>query len=93
MRYRIPHLLLFLPFALALFGLASSAPAPLSTTEDTIYRRQANGNSPTQPVVTQTVQTINTYVLGALFDGSLCTDLLLSGIVVVLRDPLLRHAL
>jgi hypothetical protein len=64
MRHRISHLWIFLPFAWSLLvGLASAAPAPLSSSSDTLYRRQENGNPITQPVVTQTVQTINTFVL------------------------------
>ncbi|KAN0109277.1 hypothetical protein V8E52_009461 [Russula decolorans] len=61
MRHRIPHLLLSLAFAWSLLvGLAAAAPAPLNSSTETLYRRQENGSSITQPVVTQTVQTINT---------------------------------
>ena len=67
-RHRISHLcLFFLAFAWTLF-LASAAPAPapvlapLGSSTETLYRRQENGNELTQTVVTQTVQTINTFV-------------------------------
>ncbi|KAF8492320.1 hypothetical protein F5888DRAFT_1729736 [Russula emetica] len=68
MRHRIPHLWLFLAFAWSiLVGLTSAAPAPAPSTlssstssTETLYRRQENGSSFTGPVVTQTVQTINT---------------------------------
>lgn len=64
MRHRIPHLWLFLAFAWSLLvGLASAAPAPVSSSTKTLYRRQENGSPITQTVVTQTVQTINTFVL------------------------------
>jgi hypothetical protein len=65
MRHRISHLWLFLAFACTLLvGLVSAAPAPFdSSSAETLYRRQENGNPVTQPVVTQTVQTINTFVL------------------------------
>lgn len=64
MRHRISHLCLLLAFSCTLLGLlASAAPAPLgSSSTETLYRRQENGNPVTQPVVTQTVQTINTFV-------------------------------
>ena len=72
MRHRIPHLWIFLAFAWSclLVGLASAAPAPFgSSSTETLYRRQENGTTITQPVVTQTVQTIDTFV-HSLFDGS-----------------------
>ena len=64
MRHRISHLCLLLALSCVLLGLlASAAPAPLrSSSTETLYRRQENGNPVTQPVVTQTVQTVNTFV-------------------------------
>jgi hypothetical protein len=97
MRHRIPHLLLSLAFAWSLLvGLAAAAPAPLNSSTETLYRRQENGSSITQPVVTQTVQTINTFVLSHLVGSPCVLADSLSGVVVdvvVLPGLLLRHAL
>jgi hypothetical protein len=98
MRHRIPHLLLSLAFAWSLLvGLAAAAPAPLNSSTETLYRRQENGSSITQPVVTQTVQTINTFVLSLSLMDPPCVlaDSLSRVVVVLLVLPglLLRRAL
>lgn len=101
MRHRIPpHFLLFLAFACSLLvGLASAAPAPLNSSTETLYRRQENGNSITQPVVTQTVQTINTFVLSLSLMGHPCvladslSRVVVVVVVVVLPGLLQRRAL
>jgi hypothetical protein len=98
MRHRIPHLWLFLAFACSLLvGLVSAAPTPLSSSTETLYRRQENGSPITGTVVTQTVQTINTFVHSHLMGSPCVLADSLSGIVVViivvLPGLLLRHAL
>ena len=97
MRHRIPHLYLFLALAWSLLvGLASAAPTPLSSSTETLFRRQENGSPITGTVVTQTVQTINTFVLSHLVGSPCVLADSLSGVVVVvvvLPGLLLRHAL
>ncbi|KAI0268574.1 hypothetical protein BGY98DRAFT_327586 [Russula aff. rugulosa BPL654] len=60
MRHRISHILFFLAFAWSLLGLVSAAPAPVSSSRETVYRRQAVGKPLTRPEEVTTVQTINT---------------------------------
>jgi ABC-type bacteriocin/lantibiotic exporter with double-glycine peptidase domain len=99
--HRIPHFWLFLAFAWSiLVGLTSAAPAPatlLNSSTETLFRRQEDGNPLTQPVVTHTVQTINTYVF---FQGFLCVCwlihcpvLLVVVVVIALQGLLQKHAL
>ena len=63
MRHRTHHQAILLAFILTLLGQALTAPSPLGSSTTTFYRRQAPGNAFTQTVVTQTVQTTETFVL------------------------------
>ena len=84
-RHRISHLcLFFLAFACTLLLVSAApapVPAPLDSSTETLYRRQENGNELTQTVVTQTVQTINTFVFlfFSLMGSPLCV--LIRGLV------------
>ncbi|KAH9994919.1 hypothetical protein BJV74DRAFT_877589 [Russula compacta] len=60
MRHRIHRQAILLAFILTLLGQALTAPSPLGSSTTTSYRRRAPGNTFTQTVVTQTVQTIVT---------------------------------
>ncbi|KAI0298628.1 hypothetical protein BC826DRAFT_998440 [Russula brevipes] len=60
MRHRIHRVVLFLAFTSTLLGQAPAAPTPPGSRTELLHRRQANGAPPTQPIVTQTEQTIDT---------------------------------
>lgn len=91
MRQRLSHLCLFLAaFALTLLGQASSAPTHVGSTTETLFRRQENGNTLTAPVVTETVQMIETSVFVALCNKTFDADSF-SGVVAI-RGPLQKHA-
>ena len=87
MRHRISHLWLFL-LAFA-WTLVSAAPTPFTSSTETVYRRQRNGDEQpiTEPEVTTTVQVVNTFVRLAFSLYSL------SNVVVELPGLLQRHAL
>jgi len=70
MRGRTRRFIVFFTFALALLGLASAAPLAGHTTTETFYRRQAQGAPLSQTVVTQTVQTTQTFVLSLCLTGA-----------------------
>ena len=72
MRHRISHILLSLAFAWSLLGLVSAAPALVSSSRETVYRRQEVGKPLTGPEEVTKVQRINTFVVQFAFSHCVC---------------------